>query len=279
MSTQAVKLGNQQTQIEFPINTYSTKQLKADNKPLLSFSNNVNKAGSANNAESNGISFLEGAEIVFQGAKDNLVNKVKDTINMFKEDPLKATVVTCAGLAIGAGIVAVGMMGPVGSIVSGSILAGMGGIGLFNQAKDVYEEIGNIKEADGDEEEIKEALYNIGGSVEEGIEDIALLIAGGKQIKAGVNAMKASAAVGEASGAMEEAFNSAYANAESLGAADEEATKIAYSAANRVYQSEFKYAQFNNLLAINGMDKASYMAGITAALTKQDDIQGLFDFE
>lgn len=277
MSTQTVNLDKSLTQFNFSLTNINSQQPEVDNEPLLSFSNNTNETNNANKTESDGISFWEGAGIVFQGAKDNLVNKVKDTVNMFKEEPLKAVGVTCASLAIGAGIVALGMAGPVGAIVSGSILAGTGGIGLFNQAKDVYEEIENIKEADGDEEEIKEALYNIGGSVEEGIEDIALLVAGGRQIKAGANAIKAASAADDAFAAMENAFNSAYTEAEAMGMVDEEASKIGYAAAQKVYATDVNNAQFNKLFATKEMDFASGLAGVIGGLTKQDDIQELFE--
>ena len=273
MSTQTVNLDKQLTQINFPLAGLNSQQPKADNESLLSFSNKTDKANNANKAESDGISFWEGAEIVFQGAKDNLVNKVKDTINMFKEDPLKATVVTCAGLAIGAGVLALSMSGPVGAAISGIALAGVGGIGLFNQAKDVYEEVENIKEADGDEEEIKEALYNIGGSVEEGIEDVALLVAGLKQVKAGVSVMKAASSADDAFAAMENAFNSAYAQAEAMGKVGDEAAEIGYAAAQKVYATDVYNAQFDRLFAVRDMDFSNGLAGIIAGLTKQDDIQ------
>lgn len=273
MSTQIANLDRQLTQINFPLAGLNSQQPKVDNESLLSFSNNADKTNNTNKAESDGISFWEGAEIVFQGAKDNLVNKVKDTINMFKEDPLKATVVTCAGLAIGAGVLALGMSGSIGAIISGAVLAGAGGYGLFNQAKDVYEEVENIKEADGDEEEIREALYNIGGSVEEGIEDVALLAAGLKQVKAGVSVIKAASSADDVFAAMQDTFSSAYAQAEAMGKVGDEAAEIGYATAQKVYATDVYNAQFDKLFATRDMDFSSGLAGIIAGLTKQDDIQ------
>lgn len=271
--TQKPTLQTREPQIVYNKYDTGTKKPQNTDEPLLSFNSNNKQV----NSTETGIGFAQGAEIVFQGAKDNLVNKVKDGIEMFKNDPVKGALTVGAGVTLGLGVVAIGMIPYVGPFISGGILATMGGVGLYNQAKEIGEEIDNIKDANGDDEEIKEALYNIGGNLEDGLEDAILLAAGAKQIKTGADAIKAAKFVDDTWAAIENSYNATYKESIDLGKTAEEAHRAANEAASKIYQKDAYFSKFQESVKLQRTDNATYAAGITAGITEQDEIKEFLD--
>ncbi len=123
----------------------------------------------------------------FKGVVGKVKEQVSNLVETVKEHPVKTAAIVAGTTA--AAVAATALLGPVA-------IVGMGVIGLgtavYNGAKAVGGIAESYKEAKNAETdaEAKEAIYNMGGSTTEVVENVGLGVLSATQINSGLNALK-----------------------------------------------------------------------------------------
>jgi len=120
------------------------------------------------------------------GFLDRIVDGFKETIDFAKKNPLLA-----AGVGIGVAGLAMllGATGPIGGLILGAIGVGIGGYGIYNSGKEIYEDAKNLKEAKSDEEML-EIIHEMGGDSFDLTTNVALTAVSASQIKSSITGLK-----------------------------------------------------------------------------------------
>ena len=101
------------------------------------------------------VSFNEGCDIIFSGAKDTAVNTVKSVV----QHPIK-TLATMA--ATTAALTSLPFMGISMATGGAALVTGFGGLAIFNTAKNIFKAHKNSK--NGNYDEMRKTLHDLGGN-------------------------------------------------------------------------------------------------------------------